>query len=332
MMKTPTLRNLDLNLLYAFTILMEELNVSRAAERMYIGQPGLSGALRRLREALGDELFIRVGRKLQPTPRALAIAPDIASALATIERTVQPPDAFDPATWEGEFRVGLCDNLEMAFFGVLTARVRELAPHARVVAVAATKRDSVSLLEEGAYDFSVAVHGEPASWHIRQPLFDQHLKCLYDPQRLPLTQPLSMEQYGNRQHVIVSSVGNDVREVDAFLQLAGVSREIVASVSRYSAVGPVLQAIPAIATVPETVAHCMARLYGLSVCDTPPDFPVEPISLLYRKVDEVKGSAVWFRQLFSDVALQALKDSGCLPEGVRSSAHDLRNRNLGSDG
>ncbi|MBP2166815.1 DNA-binding transcriptional LysR family regulator [Erwinia toletana] len=314
MMKTPTLRNLDLNLLYAFSILMEELNVSRAAERMFIGQPGLSSALRRLREALGDELFIRVGRKLQPTPRALAIAPDIARALATIERTVQPPDAFDPASWQGEFRVGLCDNLEMAFFGVLTARVRELAPHARVVAVAATKRDSVQLLEEGAYDFSVAVHGEPASWHIRQPLFEQHLKCLYDPQRLKLTLPLSIDEYASQPHVIVSSAGNDARDVDIFLQHAGIKREVVASVSRYSAVGPVLQAVPAIATVPETVAHCMAQLYGLSVSSPPLDFPAEPISMLYRKVDDVKGSAAWFRQLFIEVAAEALNVSGCRPD------------------
>ncbi|WP_416262191.1 LysR family transcriptional regulator [Gibbsiella quercinecans] len=314
MMKTPTLRSLDLNLLYAFSILMEELNVSRAAERMFIGQPGLSSALGRLREALGDELFIRVGRRLQPTPRALAIAPDIARALATIERTVQLPDAFEPATWKGEFRVGLCDNLEMAFLGALTARVRELAPHARVVAVAATKRDSVQLLEEGAYDFSVAVHDKPASWHIRQPLFDQHLKCLYDPRRLKLTLPLSINEYASQQHIIVSSVGNDARDIDVFLEHAGIKREVVASVSRYSAVGPVLQAVSAIATVPETVAHCMARLYGLSVISAPLDLPVEPISMLYRRVDEAKGDSAWFRQLFIDVAAQALKLSGCKSE------------------
>lgn len=64
---------------------------------------------------------------------------------------------------KGKFRVGLCDNLEMSFFGSVAARVRELAPHTRVVAVAATKRDSVQLLEDGAYDFSIAVHNKPAS-------------------------------------------------------------------------------------------------------------------------------------------------------------------------
>ncbi len=317
MMKPLLLRNLDLNLLYAFSILMEELSVSRAAERLYIGQPGLSSALKRLREALDDPLFVRVGRKLQPTPRALAIAPDIARALAAIERSLQPLNAFDPASWTGEFRVGLCDNLEMAFFGALTANLREKAPFARVVAVAATKRDSVTLLDDGVYDFSVAVHHEPASWHVRVPLFEQHLMCLYDPAKMPLSSPVSTEEYLNAAHVTVSSQGSDTLALDNFLQQAGIRREIVASVSRYAAIGPVLQAIGAIATVPETVAFCMARIYGLKVSPAPMRLPSEPISMLYRKVDDGSGSSAWFRQQFMEVAAQTLTGldpyGKCLP-------------------
>lgn len=311
-MKHPTLRNIDLNLLHVFSVLMEEKSVSRAAERLYIGQPGLSSALRRLRETLGDELFVRVGRGLEPTPRALAIAPEIAGALLSIQRAVQAPEAFDPATWRGEFRVGMCDNFEMAFLGMLSARIRELAPHARAVAVASTKRDSVRLLEKGAFDFSIAVHDEPASWHIRQPLFNQRFVCLYDPQQLRLTKPLSPKEYANSQHIVVSSEGNDTMSLDAALDVAGIRRHVVAGVSRYSAVAPVLQAVPAIATVPETVGHCMARLYDLEVCLPPLELPLEPISMLYRRTDQMDGRSIWFRQLFTEVASHALKTSGCL--------------------
>lgn len=309
--RDSTLRNLDLNLLHAFSVLMEEQNVSRAAKRLLIGQPGLSSALRRLRDALGDELFVRVGRGLQPTPRALAIAPAIEDALASIEHVVRGPTAFDPATWNGEFRVGMCDNLEMAFFGALTARLRQAAPDARVVAVASTKRDSVQLLENGAYDFSVAVHDEPVSWHIRELLFDQHLLCLYNPAQLRFGTSLSLAEYSQAQHVIVSSEGTVTTGIDAMLGTFGLQRDIIASVSRYAAVGPVLQAVPSIATVPETVARCMARLYGLQVCEPPLPLPVEPISMLYRRVDHADERQAWFRHLFIEVAKDALVDSGC---------------------
>src|SRR5687768_11913255 len=107
MMNDSARRKIDLNLLLAFSVLMEERNVSRAAERLLVGQPGLSAALNRLREALDDELFVRVGRGLEPTPRALEIAPAIDAALGSIAEALRPPDAFDPLDYEGEFRIGM---------------------------------------------------------------------------------------------------------------------------------------------------------------------------------------------------------------------------------
>jgi len=308
--RDATLRNLDLNLLHAFSVLMEERNVSRAASRLLIGQPGLSSALKRLRDALGDELFVRVGRGLQPTPRALAIAPAIEDALSALERAIRPVAAFDPATWRGEFRIGICDNLEMAFFGPLAAVLRQAAPKARLVAVAASKRDSVQLLEEGAYDFSVAVHGDPASWHIREFLFDQRFLCLYDAKQLTLEMPVTVADYANAAHVVVSSSGDATTGIDTLIENAGMRREVVAGVSRYAAIAPMLQAIPAIATVPDTVARCMERLYGLQVFTPPLNLPVEPISMLYRRVDHADERQAWFRQLFGKVVASTLAASG----------------------
>jgi DNA-binding transcriptional LysR family regulator len=274
-----------------------------------------------LRDALGDELFVRVGRGLQPTARALAIAPAIEDALSGIERAVRPPTAFDPATWRGEFRVGMCDNLEMVFFGPLAARLRQAAPRARVVAVASSKRDSVQLLEEGAYDFSVAVHNEPASWHIRQHLFDQHLLCVYDAKQIKLRTPVSLATFANAPHVVVSSEGNASTNIDAVIENGGGGRrDIVAGVSRYAAVAPLLQSIPAIATIPEAIARCMERLYGLQVFVPPLPLTVEPISMLYRRLDLADEGQVWFRQLFRDVVAHTLATSGCTTALKREAA------------
>ena len=301
-----TLRNLDLNLLHVFCVLMEERSVSKAAQRLFIGQPGLSGALRRLRETLGDELFVRVGRGLEPTPRALAIAPEIAQALSVIERAVQTPKAFDPATWEGELRIGLCDNFEVAFLGPLANRVRERAPRARVLAVASTKRDSVQLLEQGAYDLSVSAHENPPSWYRCEALFEQHFVCLYDPRQLKLPRPLSLADYASAQHVIVSSEGNDATHLDSVLSAAGVKRNIVAGVSRHASVAPLLLAVPAIATVPEITAYYMAPHYGLEVCAAPLELPLEPISMLSRRTDQMDGRSIWLRSMVKEVISTAL--------------------------
>lgn len=311
MMNEATLRKIDLNLLLAFTVLMQERNVSRAAERLLLGQPGLSAALKRLREALGDDLFVRVGRGLQPTPRALAIAPVIEDALSNIEKAIRPPAAFDPKSFEGEFRIGMCDNLESAFFGPLAAKLRQLSPSARLIGVASERRDVTRMLDEGAFDFSVAVHQEPASWHIREPLFTQSSVCIYDPAQVGLKAPLSLADYADAAHIAVSFEGNSSTSIDSALAKHGKTRSVVATVPRFSALPTALRVMPAIATIPESIAYCMAQLHGLTVSVLPVDLPAEPVSMLYRRVDHADSRGAWFRDLFVDVAAAALEASGC---------------------
>ncbi|MBY3302311.1 LysR family transcriptional regulator [Rhizobium laguerreae] len=311
MMNDATLRKIDLNLLLAFSVLMQERNVSRAAERLLLGQPGLSAALRRLREALDDELFVRVGRGLQPTPRALSIAPAIEDALSGIERAIRPQAEFDPASWQGEFRIGMCDNLESAFFGPLAARLLQLSPGARLIGIASEKRDAARRLDEGVFDFSVSVHDQPASWHIRAPLFDQASICIYDAAQLRLKAPLSLEDFANAAHLTVSFEGNAATSIDIALGRTGHVRQVVATVPRFSALPTALRAMPAIATVPESIGRCMAQLHGLTICAPPLALPADPVTMLYRRVDQADGRARWFRRLFLDVAREALEASGC---------------------
>lgn len=309
-MNEESVRRLDLNLLRAFCVLMEELNVTRAARRLYIGQPGLSSALRRLREALGDELFIRVGRNMQPTARAKAIAPDISQALGLIDRTLSAPDFFDPSVWDGEFRISMSDHLEMSLIGPLTERIRRHAPCARLVSVPSMASGRARLLDDGACDLSIGLHESPSSWQVREFLFDQHRVCIYDPESLALSSAISVEQYQHAQHVLVSSDHNgDTRS--RFLSSAGIPPgNVLVSVSRYSAVAPVLQAMPCIATVPRTVALCLSRLYGFVMCDPPVDFPAEPVSFLYSRADCAHPRQVWLREVSKDVLSAFLGGSG----------------------
>ena len=87
----------DLNLLPIFVALLEERSVTRAAERVGMTQPALSNALARLRAMLQDQLFVRERYGIQPTPVALALAPNIAEALARLDDVVLGQQAFDPA-------------------------------------------------------------------------------------------------------------------------------------------------------------------------------------------------------------------------------------------
>ncbi|MGO8601356.1 LysR family transcriptional regulator, partial [Rhizobium ruizarguesonis] len=77
--------------------------------------------------------------------------PDSASSIAGAmerARAIRPQAEFDPASWQGEFRIGMCENLESAFFGPLAARLLKLSPGARLIGVASEKRDAARRLDE----------------------------------------------------------------------------------------------------------------------------------------------------------------------------------------
>lgn len=111
-MREANLRAFDLNLLPVLEALLEERSVSRAAKRMGMSQPAMSRALGRLRDTLGDPLFLRTARGLQPTPRALLLAPQIGSALSGARAVLEGEKAFHPRATARSFRVALPDAAE----------------------------------------------------------------------------------------------------------------------------------------------------------------------------------------------------------------------------
>lgn len=104
-MNEINLRNLDLNLLVVFRVLMEEGNVNRAAEKLNRTPSAVSHALGRLRDQLSDPLLVRVGGQMRPSPRAPRLYDELKPLLGKIERTLQPPTPFNAATSRRTFRV-----------------------------------------------------------------------------------------------------------------------------------------------------------------------------------------------------------------------------------
>lgn len=109
------LRDVDLNLLLLFQHLLEDRNISSVARRLDLSQPAVSNALRRLRQAFGDELFVRTAQGMQPTPRAQRLAGPVSEALALLAGALQDQDAFDPAASMRRFRVAMTDVGEIHF-------------------------------------------------------------------------------------------------------------------------------------------------------------------------------------------------------------------------
>lgn len=130
------IRNKDLNLLVIFDTLMNERNVSRAAKRLNLSQPALSNALARLRRDFEDPLFVRAGKGMVPTPRALAVQDDVAGVLGGAEHLYRT-NPFAPASLTSRFAIGVAhthieeSSARLAAPNDPTRRQRPLVPRSQ---------------------------------------------------------------------------------------------------------------------------------------------------------------------------------------------------------
>lgn len=145
------LRQVDLNLLVVLRVLLQERSVTRAAARLGLGQPAVSGALARLRGLLGDELLIRVGRGMRPTARAEALLDPLAEILHRTETLLWPEEPFDPSSLRGEVKITLGDYEEIVLLPELARRLAAEAPSVSIRAMSVSS-DSRAQLERGDTD------------------------------------------------------------------------------------------------------------------------------------------------------------------------------------
>ena len=164
-MDTRELAKIDLNLLIALQILLEEKNVSRAAERLYITQPAMSKTLSRLRQVFGDALFTRSSHGMQPTPRATELEAGLSSILGDITQLVSG-SRFDPASFKGEVALALSEYIGVALLPPLMQRLQHLAPHLTIRVITRVE-NQLEELSRGNLDFAV---------HIKQQFYSRDFR------------------------------------------------------------------------------------------------------------------------------------------------------------
>ncbi len=234
-MNRNDLRRLDMNLLVIFEALMFEKNLTRVAEKLFMGQPAVSAALGRLRDLFDDPLLIRHGRGMEPTPRALAILQELQPAMDTISGAVSRAKAFDPSTSCDVFRIGLSDDAEFGLFPPLLSQLREEAPGIIVVVRRANFLLMSSLLASGEISVGVSYTTDLPANAKRKKLRDIPCKVLRGDKR---PGPLTLDEYCSRPHAMVSFSGDLSGNIDLDLARIGRTRKVVLAVPQFSGCGP----------------------------------------------------------------------------------------------
>jgi LysR family transcriptional activator of mexEF-oprN operon len=242
-------RDLDLNLLRVFAVVAESGSVTEAASRLYLTQPAVSAALRRLTAAVGAPLFARSGRGLALTSRGERLRDAVRPHLQKLVDAALAPPTFDPKTSDRTLRLGLSDSSELWLLPPLLRVLEKEAPKMRVVAVPVQFRTVAAALGNGL-DAAVTVADELPATVRRQPLFSGGFVCLYDPRHARLRK-LTEKEYFAHSHVVVSYNGDLRGIVEDLLRK---TRNVRCSVSSFAHLGALIDGTTMLATVPELVA------------------------------------------------------------------------------
>lgn len=301
--KRDGLAGLDLNLLTALAALLETNSVTGAAQRVGLTQPAMSRALGRLRDLLEDPLFIRKGRTMQPTPRALALRQPVEELFALLEHRILKPPHFTPRTSKRCFRIIGVDLMDLRLVPAIIEVLMREAPGMSLQVLRGIQHHKLPpdlLLAPDPVSQEAAM--VPVVTDLcREPLFDNPFVTVHRNDHPCLEEPWDLDRYLALGHVLVSPMGGRTGVVDRVLAAQSRSRRIVVWTSSFANLGPILEKTDLIATIPRAQADFLTGQGALCQRIPPIALPNSEINMYWLPRFEIDPEHRWFRRLVKEV-------------------------------
>jgi DNA-binding transcriptional LysR family regulator len=299
-MRLDHLRTHDLNLLVVLQALLEERSTTRAAARLGLTQSATSRALQRLRDQLGDPLFVRGPGGLVPTAHAEAIGGKLRVVLDSAADLMEPA-AFDPTTAHRAFVVGMADLSEIWLMPRLAAALTTHAPNVDVASFAEAGPLDVGL-EAGRFDLIIMPRVPTAASLRCQALTAEDFVCLLRRDHPALSKPWSAKRFAALEHALIAPGGTAGGLVDVELAKLGLTRRVVVRVGTFS-VGPeVVARTDLVLTLPRSYAQLAAERLDLVMREPPFKMPGFSLYQCWHERVHHDPGHMWLRNLVHEVA------------------------------
>ncbi|MBC8749181.1 MULTISPECIES: LysR family transcriptional regulator [Paraburkholderia] len=291
------LRRLDLNLLVTLDVLLEEHNVTRAAERLNFSQPSVSVHLAKLRDVFGDPLLLPGPRGMRPTAKAQALREPLREALDALQRAVAPTSPFDPAAATQTWRIAATDYAESTIILPMLAGLRAAAPGTRLAIVEAAPPRLARQAEQG--DIDIGFHtseGAPEGLR-RRVLFAERYALVGRAGHPKLKRRPTLAQFCKLEHVIVSPDGGGFFGVtDETLAKVGLARKVVLSVPHFLFMQSVLASTDLVGMLP---ARLVRGSHALRMVEPPVEVPGYEMAMLWHERVHRDPAHQWLREFIA---------------------------------
>ncbi|WP_416424500.1 LysR family transcriptional regulator [Pseudomonas sp. App30] len=288
--------HLDLNLLVALDILLEEQNITRAAERLHMTQSATSGVLGRLRSYFEDELLVQVGRKMQPTPYALELMEPVRDVLLKIRSSITSKPAFDPSTSKRHFRLVTSDYLISVLLAQVIEKISQEAPFITFEMLGPGDNSS-ELLVRGEVDLMIVPERYVLEDHPSQLLFEEEHVCAVWNGNTQVGDSLTLEQYINLGHVSVGFGRTRHMSIEEwFMNQYGVSRRLEVITNDFNTLPQLVIGTQRVATMHGRLARLYAKHLPLRILPTPVKIPLMREFMLWHRTMDGDPMHRWLRE------------------------------------
>lgn len=299
------IRNIDLNLLVAFDALYDARNVTRAADRLALTQPTVSGMLARLRDLFADPLFVRTQHGVIPTPIADDLAEPIKALLTDVEALITPVD-FDPASTTMTISISANDYMQHSLIVPLIRNLRKSAPGIKLAILPAEITDLADKMARGTIDLAVTIPEFVGPNLPRNLLYTERYVCAARKGHPLNDKKLTLDDFCRFDHVIVSPTGGSFEgPADRVLSELGASRTVSVSLPSFHVLLETIRTGDFLALVPERLLY--GKMAGLKLFNPPitvPDFDV--IATWHQRVGRNPAHR-WLRSRLTSIAAELSK-------------------------
>lgn len=276
----------DLNLLKAMVAIYEERQITAAADRLGITQPGLSHVLARLRAAFADELFIRAKGGMVPTALAEDLYARIRPGLRQLQESIAVADTPRPEALQRTFILGMNDYGASVILPVLIRLIARVAPGVRLKTRHYAHGTQYEDLRAGNIDLSISVAGKHPGWANAEVLFREDARVVAAVDNPALKGKLTLKKYTACPHIIMAADGSDRNWIDDHLEDLGLERTVQHAVPHFFAIPPIIRDSSMISTLPGRIAETLGRDDGLVTYPLPFSAPSHSIVQLWpRRLD-----------------------------------------------
>lgn len=309
---------LDLNLIRVFDALLRERNVTRAGQRIGLSQPAVSSALARLRVLLDDPLFLRHGRQMQPTARAIQLGVYVQSAITTLEEGLRPQLPFDPSAIERKFCLLGADFFSVLLMPALSAHIARPAPGIKLAFLDNARDDVAQLLQSGFADIAFEEHAYAPDGFVASPLFSSVFVVALR-QDHPILAQTSL-QWGDRlpkalfeklHYAVYSQDGGASGCVLDGLGETTHSQRVALMLPHFYAVAAAASTSELAAIIPCQFADSMAEKLGLVAFRSPIDLGVQKLGMYWHPRLDKRPEHIWLRTKIAEAVVELGFDPSC---------------------